>query len=104
VNPPPRLFLLPSLISLAGASIICAAETTLTDSEGLTAWVRTPSEKPDPVKTYQLVVGGHDVGAPGKRGPGVLAGWKDLDDVIIRGAAFASLKTIGQAARRTVIR
>lgn len=61
------LFLRAALcLVLITAGSVFAGETTLTDDDGLTVWLYTPTEKPDPAKTYWLVVGVHGVGTDGK--------------------------------------
>ena len=73
---------------LISAGSVSAAETTLTHSDGSTAWLYTPSEKPDAAKTYWLVVGVHGVGANGQGACGAAYLPKEFDDVIVLGPSF----------------
>jgi poly(3-hydroxybutyrate) depolymerase len=61
-------------------------ETVLTDSQGKSAWLYTPS-RPDPKKTYWLVVGVHGLGGNGAGAAG-LANWATQGDVIVLGPTF----------------
>lgn len=79
-------YLLPLLLSLTAH----AAETTLKDSEGRTAYLYTPTDKPEKDKTYWLVIGVHGVGGDGKGAAG-LAEWAK-DDVIVLGPSFNEVK------------
>ncbi len=81
------------IISLSFISLTIfsrAVETTLTDSEGQTAYLYTPTDKPEPGKTYWLAIGVHGAGADGKGACGI-ASWAK-DDVIVLGPSFVQPK------------
>jgi len=84
--------------ALITAGSVFAAET-MTDDDGLTAWLYTPTEKPDPAKTYWLVVGVHGVGANGKGACGAAYLAKAFDDVIVLGPSFGQPKRVEGAPR-----
>lgn len=73
-------------LSLLSSPFALSAETVLTDSQGAKAWLFTPSEKPDPSKTYWLAIGVHGAGGDGKNAGGI-ASWAG-DDVIVLGPSF----------------
>jgi len=75
-------------LTLISAGSVSAAETALTSSDGSTAWLYTPTEKPDAAKTYWLVVGVHGVGAVGKGACGAAYLAKAFDDVIVLRPSF----------------
>jgi predicted esterase len=89
------IFLL--LVLLARSAF--AAETPLVDSDGLTNWLYTPTEEPDPAKTYWLVVGVHGAGGNGKGAAGAAAWAREFDDVIVLGPTFAQPKRDPNAPR-----
>jgi len=94
------LFLRAALcLVLITAGSVFAGETTLTDDDGLTAWLYTPTEKPDPAKTYWLVVGIHGVGTDGKAACGAAYLAKAFDDVIVLGPSFGQPKRVEGAPR-----
>jgi poly(3-hydroxybutyrate) depolymerase len=78
-----------------------AGEIKLTDSQGLTAWLYTPTDQPDPNKTYWLVVGVHGAGGNGQNACGVAHFTKEFDDVIVLGPSFAQPKRDPVAPRPT---
>lgn len=84
---------------LTGLHPLMAAELTLTDSEGQTAWLYAPADTPDPAKTYWLVVGVHGVGGSGKGACGVAAWARECDDVLVLGPTFVSPKRDPNAPR-----
>ncbi len=84
---------------LTSAGSVSAAETTLTDNDGSTAWLYTPSEKPEPTKTYWLVMGVHGVGANGMGACGAAYLAKAFDDVIVLGPSFGQPKRDKDAPR-----
>ena len=86
------LALLALFIGSIDAPTARATETTLTDSDGQSAWLYTPAERPDPAKTYWLVVGVHGVGANGKGACGAAYLAKEFDDVIVLGPTFVQAK------------
>ena len=80
------------LCALIAPGLVGAVETPHPDADGLTSWIYTPTEKPDPTKTYWLVVGVHGVGGGGKGACGV-AGWAtEFDNVIVLGPSFVQPK------------
>lgn len=98
-----RLFLTLSAAACTGCGSAHAApsEEQLKDSEGLPAWLYTPSRKGWAAARGEpswLVVGVHGLGGNGKGAMGV-AGWSDADDVIVLGPTFEtdSSKTKGDA-------
>ena len=94
------LFLRAALcIALFNAGSVFAGETTLNDDDGSTAWLYTPTEKPDPAKTYWLVVGVHGVGTNGKGACGAAYLAKAFDDVIVLGPSFGQPKRVEGAPR-----
>lgn len=97
----PLLLLKLGVLLLTAPFLACAADFTITDDDGLTAWVRTPVEKPKPGKTYRLVVSVHGVGASGKHGLAFLADWPALDDVIVLAPTFAPPKEKGREGYAT---
>jgi len=97
----PLHWLLLLLAFLAVPLFASAAETQLTDSEGLTAWLRTPTGAPAPGKTYWVVVSVHGVEASGKEGLAFLADWRDLDDVILLAPTFGPPKEKGREGFKT---
>lgn len=97
--------LLPALalvaLALLAVPLRCLAATfTVTDSEGLTAWVRTPTDTPDPAKTYWVLVSVHGVQATGKDALGWFSDWTDFDDVILLFPTFGPPTEKGQAGRK----
>lgn len=74
-----------------------AAEFKLTDREGLPAWVRTPTDAPDPAKTYWVLVSVHGVQATGQDALGWFSDWADLDDVILLFPTFSPPAASGPA-------
>jgi|GEM_PF-6579388 len=76
-------------LTLISAGSVSAAETTLTSSDGSTAWLYMPAEKPDPAKTYWLVVGVHGVGANGEGACGAAYLAKAFDDGVALGPSFS---------------
>jgi len=68
------------------------AETTITDSQGKTAWLYTPTDQPLPEKTYWLVVGVHGAGADGQGACGVANWAMEMEDVIVLGPTFTQPK------------
>lgn len=82
-------FLITTLL-LAVATPTSASERILTTSEGQTAYLYTPTEKPDKDTTYWLAIGVHGAGADGKGASG-LADWVKAD-VIALGPNFPQAK------------
>ena len=78
--------LLTALFLLAVSSTTPAAETKLTGSEGQPAWLYTPTDSPDPQKSYWLAVGVHGAGGNGE-GAGGIASWAG-GNVIVLGPTF----------------
>lgn len=78
------------LLAAINLSSTFAAEVQIKDSNGITPWLYTPTEKPDATKTYWLAVGVHGAGGDGK-GAGGIAHWAK-DDVIVLGPSFAQPK------------
>jgi poly(3-hydroxybutyrate) depolymerase len=76
-----------------------AVENTHVDADGLISYIYTPTEKPDPVKTYWLVVGVHGAGGTGQGACGVANWATTFDDVIVLGPSFAQPKP-GNAPKR----
>ena len=88
-----KLSLLPALITATlwlGLLSAQGHETVFTDSEGQTAYLYTPSEKPEAGKVYWLAIGVHGMGGDGKGACGI-ASWAK-DDVIVLGPSFTSPK------------
>ena len=81
------LLVLSILLPLAARAV----ETEIKDADGPTSWVYTPTEKPDPAKTYWLVVGVHGVGGNGRGACGVADWATAMDDVIVLGPSFAQM-------------
>ena len=80
-----------------------AAETTLPDSDGLTNYLYTPTEKPLEGKTYWLVVGVHGAGGNGKGAAGAAYFAKEFDDVIVLGPSFNQPKRDPNQPRSTTM-
>ncbi|NQX01731.1 hypothetical protein HQ447_13825 [bacterium] len=78
-----------------------AGEIKLTDSQGLTAWLYTPTDQPDPAKIYWLVVGVHGAGGNGENACGVAHFARKFEDVIVLGPSFAQPKRDPAAPRPT---
>lgn len=78
-----------------------AGEIKLTDSQDFTAWLYTPTDQPDPAKSYWLVVGVHGAGGNGQNACGVAHFVKEFDDVIVLGPSFAQPKRDPAAPRPT---
>lgn len=98
-----RLFLTLSAACCTGCGSAHGApsEEQLKDSEGLPAWLYTPSRKGWAAARGEpswLVVGVHGLGGDGKGAMGA-AGWCDADDVIVLGPTFETdpAKTKGDA-------
>ena len=96
-----KLLLSVAFIMVTGPLSARAGETQLTDSQGLTAWLYTPTDLPDPAKTYWLVVGVHGAGGNGQGACGVAHFAKEFDDVIVLGPSFAQPKRDPTAPRPT---
>jgi poly(3-hydroxybutyrate) depolymerase len=75
----------------AGTPVNAPAVTELVDRDGMTAWLYTPTEKPDPAKTYWLVVGAHGMGDTGKGACTADKLVSEFDDVIVLGPSFESM-------------
>ncbi len=78
-----KRYLLPVILSFTAH----AAETTLKDSEGRSAYLYTPTDTPEKNKTYWLAIGAHGGGGDGKKAGGI-ADWAK-DDVIVLGPSFS---------------
>ncbi len=93
--------LLPLIVVFFVAQVLPlrAAETTIKDTEGLTAWLETPTAEPEPGKTYWLVVSVHGAGADGSQSVGWIRNWVgEFDDVIVLAPTFAPPKERSPAA------
>lgn len=75
-------------LAISGRSL--AFETTWVDDEGKPVWLYTPTERPDPAKTYWLVVGVHGVSDDGHLACGAATLVDAFDDVIVLGPTFSS--------------
>lgn len=91
--------ILASLFLLTSFPVL-AVETRLVDSEGRPAWLYTPSETPDPAKTYWLAVGVHGAGGDGKGACGI-AEWAE-GNVIVLGPTFVEKAANARAPGESV--
>lgn len=64
-------------------------EAALPSTDGQPDWLYTPTEDPDPNRTYWLVVGAHGVGETGQGACGISGLAKYFDDVIVLGPSFS---------------
>jgi len=63
-------------------------ETALPGEDSTPDWLYTPTEDPDPNRTYWLVVGAHGVGEAGRGACGIANLVQYFDDVIVLGPSF----------------
>lgn len=92
-------FIVLACAALAVLTEAYSAETELASPDGLVSYLYTPKEKPDPNKTYWLVVGVHGVGGNGKGACGIAEWAGAFDDVLVLGPSFAQPKFEGNEAR-----
>jgi len=78
-------------------------EATLPGDHGQPDWLYTPTEAPDPHRSYWLVVGAHGVGENGRGACGISSLVKHFEDVIVLGPSFTQPPADPAAAHTTGI-